>query len=265
MVGAKVFFLAGLPRSGSTLLGSLIGQRKDFTVTPTSPILDILCATNGVLDMVNKTYTFDYQKKSALLYDAIIKGWYGDLETNYVLDKHRGYPKNIVPLRMFFDPNPRIICTNRPVADVITSYITLIEKNKDENNFVDQECRTSNLPINTANRAKVLWERFISDPYNSLMHGIKNCRENLYIVNYDELVSSPARVLKEIYEFLNIDYFSKHEFNNIYNYCAEEKDAAWGLKNLHDIRKNLKKTSKSAKDVLGAYLESHYNEFSIKL
>ena len=41
-----IFYLSGLPRSGSTLLGSLIGQRPDFTVTPTSPFLDLLCYTD---------------------------------------------------------------------------------------------------------------------------------------------------------------------------------------------------------------------------
>jgi sulfotransferase len=260
----QVFFLAGLPRSGSTLLGSLIGQRQDFTVTPTSPILDILCATNNVLDAINKQYTFDYQTKSKFVYQAIIKGWYGDIQTRYVLDKHRGYPKNVVPLKMFFTPNPRIICTNRPVADVITSYIALIEKNNDSNNFVDDALRKQNVPINIANRAKMLWENFISDPYNSLTYGIKNFRENLYIIEYDELVKNPKNILSEIYKFLNIEYFENHEFQNIENRCAEEKDAAWGLKNLHLIRKDLVKKSRPAKEVLGSYLEDMYNQYNVK-
>ena len=260
----KVFFLSGLPRSGSTLLGSLIGQDKRFTVTPTSPILDLLCATNGALDMVNKTYTFDYQVVSKNIYKSLIAGFYENIHTEFILDKHRGYPKNIIPLRMFFDPNPKIICTNRPIADVLTSYITLIERNNQDDNFVDLELKKAGLTINTANRAKILWEGFVSDPYNSMLHGIKNARSNLYIVEYDELVNNPNKILKEIYEFLNLEQNTNYEFDNIHNYCAEEKDAAWGLKNLHEIRKNLKKTSRSAKDVLGAYLESHYNQFNLK-
>jgi sulfotransferase len=260
----RVFFLSGLPRSGSTLLGSLLGQNPDFTVTPTSPILDLLCATNGALDMVNKTYTFDYKTKSENIYKAMIEGFYADIKTKYIIDKHRGYPKNIVPLRMFFEPNPKIICTNRPVADVLTSYISLIEKNNDPVNFVDEELRKQGLAVNSANRAKILWEGFVSDPYNSMVHGIKNARNNLYIVEYDSLVNDPKRILKEIYEFLELEPFNKHQFNNIHNYCAEEKDQAWGLRNLHDIRKNLGKTSKPAKEVLGAFLESHYNQFNLK-
>ena len=260
----QIFFLSGLPRSGSTLLGSLIGQNPDFTVTPTSPILDLLCGMNACLDMANKTYTFDYKKKSSFIYSGMIRSWYSDIESKYVLDKHRGYPKNIIPLRMFFTPNPKIICTNRPVADVISSYLTLIEKNKDPNNFVDIELKKANISINTANRAKLLWENFISDPYNSMLHGIKNCRENLIVCEYDELVKNPEVVLANIYKFLDIENYKNHKFQDIHNYCAEEKDAAWGLKNLHDIRQVLKKTSKPAKEVLGAYLELHYNQFNLK-
>ena len=261
----KIFFLSGLPRSGSTLLGSLIGQNSDFTVTPTSPILDLLCATNGALDMVNKQYTFDYDKKSANIYKSIIAGWYKDVETKYVLDKHRGYPRNYLPLTMFITPNPKIICTNRPVADVISSYISLINKNNQPDNFVDQEVIRLGEQINTANRAKVLWEKFISDPYNSMQHGLKNCPNNLYIVDYDKLVSEPVNVLREIYKFLEVEEYINHNFTDIHNYCAEEKDTAWGLKNLHYIRNKLKKTSIPAKEILGSFLESKYNEFSIKI
>lgn len=260
----KVFFLSGLPRSGSTLLGSLLGQNPDITVTPTSPILDILCGANGLLDMVNKTYTFDYKNKSEQVYKSIIDGWYADIETPYVIDKHRGYPKNIVPLRMFFDPNPRIICTNRPVADVIASYISLIEKNNDPNNFVDQELIKIKIPVNTANRAKMLWENFINDPYNSMAHGLANCRENIFVVEYEELVSDSKNVLKNIYNFLGIETFENHNCDDIHNFCAEEKDAAWGLKDLHKIRKKLQKTSIPAKEILGPYLVEVYNQFNLK-
>ena len=86
----------------------------------------------------------------------------------------------------------------------------------------------------------------------------------MYIVEYDDLVSNPKRILKEIYEFLELEPCKDHQFDNIHNYCAEEKDQAWGLRNLHDIRKNLGKTSKAAKDVLGAFLESHYNQFNLQ-
>ena len=52
-------------------------------------------------------------------------------------------------------------------------------------------------------------------------------------------------------------------YDNIHNFCAEEKDAAWGLENLHLIRKSLGKTSTPPEEVLGAYLTDYYNKFNL--
>ena len=47
-----------MPRSGSTLLGSLLAQHEDVYVTPTSPVLDLLCFTNDAFNKLNNNYTY---------------------------------------------------------------------------------------------------------------------------------------------------------------------------------------------------------------
>ena len=54
----KIFFLAGLPRSGSTVLGSILSQHPEIAVTPTSPLLDLLCYTNQAFNEVKQKYTY---------------------------------------------------------------------------------------------------------------------------------------------------------------------------------------------------------------
>ncbi len=260
-----IFYLSGLPRSGSTLLGSLIGQREDFTVTPTSPLLDLLCFTNEAFDRLYKTYTYDKDVIENNIYKAIVDNFYKHLNTKYILDKHRGHPRNIKPLRMFTEKEPKVICTIRPLSEIITSYLKLIEKNEGKTNFVDEDLKRENKKINTANRAEKLWTSYISDPYQSVLHGLKNDRKNLFFVHYDELVNNPKSVLSNIYSFLGIDDYSNHNFNKIENRCSEDKDSAWGLDNLHKIRPALKKESSNPKDVLGPYLTSMYDEFNIKV
>lgn len=254
----KFFFLSGLPRSGSTLLGSIIGQNPSFTVSPTSPILDLLCATNDIFKKLYVQYTFDWETKTNNVYSSIIDGYFKDISTPYVLDKHRGYPKNVVPLKMFFSPDPKILCTVRPVSDIISSYICLIKKNQQEENFIDSALINKKLKINTENRAKILLENYLQDSLQSLQIGIKNFRENIHIVHYDHLMQNPENVMESIYNFFNIQKFY-HNFHNIENKCAEDKDQAWGLNNLHKIRNNLKKTSISAEKVLGKHLANFIN------
>lgn len=259
----RIFFLSGLPRSGSTLLGSIMGQNPDFTVTPTSPFLDLLCFTNQAFDAIDEKYTYNKEKITDNVYRGIVSSYYKHIETKYVLDKHRGHPKNIVPIKKYIDPDPKIICVVRPIAEVICSYIQLIEKNGQENNFIDNNLRSKKIPINTTNRAKCLWDEYIQDPYASMMHGIKNHKEHLHIVEYDKLVLKPQKVLEGVYKFLGLQEFKEHDFDDIKNYCSEEKDAAWGLENLHKIREKLEKTSRNPREILGGYLVDYYNKFNL--
>jgi len=261
----SIFFLSGLPRSGSTLLGSILGQNSKITVTPTSPLLDLLCLNNEAFSKLNSNYTFNVESVSNDVYGAIIDSYYNQFKTDIVFDKHRGWPRNIIPAKMFVSFNPKIICTVRPISEVITSYIKLIIINKQEDNFVDNTLRSKRLHISTENRAKVLWEEYISDPYQSTMYGIKNYSECLHLVNYDDLVQTPIETMKKIYDFIGLDEYKNYNFNNIDNVCAETKDKAWGLDNLHNIRSKLEKTSTNPKEILGEYLTNYYNKFNINI
>lgn len=256
-----IFFLSGLPRSGSTLLGSILSQNPDIVVTPTSPFLDLLCFANQALQKVNQQYTFDYDVVSKNLYKSIFEGFYKSQTSHYVIDKHRGHPRNVEPWRLFLDVNPKIICTVRPIADVLASYLKLIQLNP-ENNFVDQNLLKNNKQINTTNRAKCLWEEYVSDPYESMVIGLKNHRECLHLVDYDQMIFEPEKTIEAIYHFLQIPQYI-HDFDCIHNACAEEKDAAWGLENLHTIRKKLEKTSTPAEEILGKYLTDFYNQYNL--
>jgi sulfotransferase len=259
----KIFFLSGLPRSSSTLLGSLLAQRPDMTVTPTSPFLDLLCYIDEAFLKLDKTYTYDKKTISSNIYKAVVENYYSHINTKYIMDKHRGHPRNVIPHKMFVTDNPKIVCTVRPISEVITSYITLIEKNNQPDNFVDNHLRQLKMNVNTANRAQILWEQYISDPYQSMVYGMKNFREHMHLVKYDNLVTNPQNELDKIYEFLEIEKFKKHDFNKIENKCSEDKDFAWGLENLHKIRPELKKVSANPKDVLGAFLCSKYDGYNL--
>jgi hypothetical protein len=69
----------------------------------------------------------------------------------------------------------------------------------------------------------------------------KNYKQHLHIVEYDKLVLKPQKVLEGVYKFLGLQEFKEHHFDDIKNYCHEEKDAAWGLKTYTKLEKNLKK------------------------
>jgi hypothetical protein len=76
-------------------------------------------------------------------------------------------------------------------------------------------------------------------------------------------VNNPKGEISKIYKFFDLPLYEKHQFENIHNACAEEKDAAWGLENLHKIRPKLEKTSTPAKDILGPFLTDYYSQYNL--
>ena len=259
----KIFFLAGLPRSGSTVLGSILSQHPEIAVTPTSPLLDLLCYTNQAFNEVKQKYTYDEEVVSKNVYTGLIESFYKNQEKPIIFDKHRGWTRNITPIKAFITDKPKIICTNRPISEVLASYIKLINKTE-KSNFVDDTLRQKGLQLTLENRATCLWNQYINDPYNSMAFGLNEFRDCIHVVQYDDLISQPDQVMKNIYEFLEIESFN-HDFKNIINHCAEDKDSAWGLDNLHTIRPVLEKTSTPPNEILGEYLTYYYNQFDFKL
>lgn len=256
-----IYFLSGLPRSGSTLLGSILNQNSDIYVSPTSPLLDLLCYQNEALNKVKEQYTFDDIKQSESIYNSLPKAFYQHIDRPHIIDKHRAWARNVLPAKLHVNAYPKVICTYRPVAEVVVSFLKLI--NKDPNNFIDAALNKKRFSLTIANRAKELWESYISDPWQSLQIGLQNHKENLYFVAYDDLINQPAETIAGVYDFLNISQFT-HDFGCISNSCNESKDAAWGLKDLHTIRPVLAKTSDDPEAILGSQLCSYFSQFDIK-
>jgi hypothetical protein len=181
-----------------------------------------------------------------------------------VIDKHRAWPRNVNSVKKFLGKDPKIICTNRRISEVIASYITLIKKNNQQDNFVDNYLRSIGKEITLDNRVECLWRNYISDPYESTVFGLSNFRSNIHLVDYNNLTNDPQKELEKIYNFLQIESFD-HDFNNILNTCAEEKDAAWGLENLHKIRSKLGRTNLPPEEVIGKENTDLFDKFNINL
>lgn len=257
-----LFFLSGLPRSGSTLLGSLLNQHPEIHTTPTSPLADLLCLIDGNFNHLDVQYTYDKTSIQYNTYNSLISNFYNHIPKKYILDKHRGWPRNLFPIQKFYTDNPKVVATYRPIPEVLSSFITLIEKTGQYDNFIDERLRENNLTINNSNRAEYLWRFYVSDPYESLIYGLRHYRKHIHLVEYNNLTQNPEQELQKIYKFLEIEPH-QHDFSNILNTCEEQKDREWGLEGLHNIRPVLQRTSKSPEEVIGEENAKLYNLFDI--
>jgi len=82
-----LFFLSGLPRSGSTLLGSILSQHPELQATPTSPLADLLCWIDDGFTKLDIQYTYDKQQIQYNTYNSILENFYNQYPSfNKIVD-----------------------------------------------------------------------------------------------------------------------------------------------------------------------------------
>ena len=234
----RIHFLSGLPRSGSTLLGSLLAQNPAVHVTPTSPLAMLLVNAAKGMPLIAQ-YTCDHKRISERIYDAIVGAVYEDIQEPIVFDKNRFWPGSVEELRRL-SPQPKIVATVRPTAEVVASYITLCEQNP-ANNFIDQHIRRDGQEINHTNRADLIWNCYLKEHYDVLVGGLTTHREHILLVPYDELVRFPHETLNEIHTHCELPDWH-YDYSRIADE-TREKDAGWGMPGLHSLRPTLGKVS----------------------
>lgn len=257
-----LYFLGGLPRSGSTLLGSILNQHPDIYVSPTSPLGDVVSGIEKTFNEVDIQFTFDRKEISYNVYSSVLANFYNHIPKTVILDKHRFWGKNLDTVQTFLSNKPKIIATYRSIPEVLTSYISLIKRSNHENNFIDEHLRKDNLQITNNNRAECIWRYYVAPSYESMIYGMTKYPDWVHLVEYNSLVKNPQKELDKIYNFLDVASYT-NTFHKIENACGEKKDEEWGLRGLHDIRPNLSKISENPIDVIGEKNVKIYSKFDI--
>lgn len=103
----------------------------------------------------------------------------------------------------------------------------------------------------------------MNDPHTSTLHGLAYHRDKLLTISYNEIVTDTSNVLAKIGTFFDINGLENISLDNIENTCAESKDQAWGVKDLHTIRPVIQKTSDDPIKYLGQELVDYYSQFDI--
>lgn len=257
----RIHFLSGLPRSGSTLLGSLLAQNPAVHVTPTSPLYPLLVNANEQINYLDLQHTFDKVAVGNRLYRGIVDAVHGQAPRSIVIDKHRGWPKHVPAIREFVDPQPKIIATIRPISEILTSYIVLADSDPD--NFIDAHLKREQRAVTNEARADLLWREYLKTPYECLRVGLAEHPSAILLVEYHELATRPLDVLSRVAEWLELPAWQPR-LDRISNYCAEDKDAAWGMRGLHVIRPAVAYQSADPRHYLPASALDYLSQFNVR-
>ena len=258
--------MAGLPRSGSTLLSTLLNQNPRIYSGPSSPVLGTMYATHENF-IGNELYT-GYPKPDSVnkIIGSIIENWYDDVEQEVIIDKNRAWCARVPFIEGYIKQEAKVIVPVRRVDEILASILTMIKRNPFQDgqpriNFVDEYLVKNNIPINDENRCQHLLnpDGIVYESLNATKLGVDEGHgDKFHYVDYNDLITDPQGQLNEIYEFLGEDSFP-HTFDNLSNEHREDDITTYGLEDMHEVHSKLEKISSDPSNVLPASIIELYN------
>jgi sulfotransferase len=255
-------YLSGLPRSGNTVVSSLLNQNPNVHSSGLSPVCEYLWVlSQSALSQENVIRNKD-RSSSDFVFSNLLNNYYANIDKPIVFDREKnwGTPANLSLIKTYFTKEPKIVYTVRPIVEILASFISLdtawIDRSMTNNGWNYKSYLTPD-----DNRCDYLMRAYgeIDQGLLVLNEVVKEENKDVFhIVEYSDLINNPQETMDSIYNFIGIESFA-HTFNNIKKLEVDD-DAAIGLpKDLHKVRPELKKTSPKPDDVLSGYTLSKYS------
>lgn len=239
----KFICLSGLPRTGSTLLSAILSQNPKIHSEGNSAVCQLMwdmkvSIANKVKEQIatNNRYQTIHD-----LISHIPHIYYknNDASEKIVIDKCRSWtiPDNVDILQKYVDANIKIIVLERPVIEIVKSFVKLYKQNNKEYNV--EHLLTENTEPVMRSLSGIAWAKQ------------NNLNNTFLFISYKDLIENTEQTITKIYEFCGIEYF-KHDFSNIVLKYPENDDL-YKLKGHHSIRSTIKKEKNDTK------LQDHIN------
>ena len=260
------YFLAGLPRSGNTLLSSILNQNPDLMVSANSFMCDHLFAT-AKFQFDSRYKNFPDEKSLINLIQGSFESYYKDWEATHIIDRGPwGTPPNLFILQNYLIDEPKIIVTVRDIVEIITSFIRVNPKQLMD--LHDEQVKQGKRFLRTYKDKTELMCEMAMDPTGQIEHALfslsnlleEENRKYLHIVEYNDLVNDTENTIKSIYEFLELDYYS-HNYNYIHQFSVNgiEYDDSFYGGDLHKVKKKIKPKKYEVSDYLPPHLIKRYS------
>lgn len=219
----QIVFSSGLPRSGSTLLSSILSENPLIHAEGNSAVCQLMWDMSFSCQFHNEEQLaannrFDTQEH---LVSEIPKIYYRNTERPIIIDKCRSWTlePNLRMIEKYICPDPKIIVLTRPIDEIVQSFIRL---GKDNNKvYKSKELLSPN-----------------TEPIMRSLNGVdwakKNNSGQFLFIEYSDLVSYTKEIISSIYSFCGWDYF-EHDLSNIINRFPEN-DEAYGMRGMHEVR-----------------------------
>jgi sulfotransferase len=254
-------FLAGLPRSGNTLLSAILNQNPDIYSTPLSPMPTLMWGYAESCTYMEHTNRNEENKdRTEKLLCSFFDTFYKDVDKRVIIDREKdwGTPANLNLIKKYVTPTPKIIITVRDILEIIASFVAL------DADYLKNNAANSGAFINNYRSPKDSVAEYLMKPNGDIDKALLSLASAFYpenkgifhIVEYNDLLSKPEETMSGIYKFLELPEY-KHDFKKIEK-VESDNDVILGLPdNLHTVRKSLS-SSPTSVDILSDYIKHKY-------
>jgi len=231
----RYFFISGLPRSGSTLLSSILRQNHCFYADISSPVANIFDSIIDGLTCYENSQNIDENIRKDSI-KGFLNGYYNHVDKQIVFDSNRSWTSRTSLLKTLF-PDTKIICCVRDIPWILDSFERISNHNSlYTNTFVHEESLPS-VETRTMSMMDPVKTGQIYKPLKWLEEGLAANPDMIYLVEYEDLCKNPEQTMKKIYNFLNMEYYP-HDYDNV-EYKNESFDLSFGMRDLHTVRKKV--------------------------
>jgi len=229
----RVFhFIAGLPRSGSTLTAALLRQNPRFHAGMASPIASLLEGMIAQVSAGSELASTVTPEQRARLLRGVFDSYYAELDAPVIFDSNRAWTANL-PALMHVFPNAKVVCLVRNVAWIMDSFERQVRSHPFEHTRL-YSGPGERSTVYTRVEALAGATRIVGYPWHALREACySEYADRLILLDYDILVRRPADVMKLLYDFLDEDPF-EHDFETV-EYDAPEFDQGLGTPGLHKV------------------------------
>tara|TARA_R110000796_G_scaffold221061_1_gene337098 strand:- start:100 stop:852 length:753 start_codon:yes stop_codon:yes gene_type:complete len=194
----KIYYLAGLPRAGNTLLGSILNQNPKVKVSPNSMLVEI-AATIFLMKERTMFKNFPDHKTIDNLVKKTFEHYYDNCDAEYIFERSCwGTEFNLKLLKTYFDKEPKFLILDRPIVEIVASFV----KAKKEGDMY----KISHNLFNPKNG------KLVQDIRSS--RNIVKTKQPHLKITYNDLVKDTEKQIENIYTFFEIPKF-KHNYSDL--------------------------------------------------
>lgn len=226
-------FISGLPRSGSTLLASILRQNPAFTASIMTPLGKVFTDAHNAMGPSNEAEGFFTDAQRERMLRGLIENYY-QTYAGTVFDNNRRWCANASLLGTLF-PASKIICCVRSPAEIVDSFERLFQTNPltlsvifGAQSNLTPYARAHEIMKSTG----VLGWSLAA--FSGAFYGPE--RERLVVVEYDDLARYPTEVLCALHRAIGATWFP-YDFNKITPIPgAAQFDRDVSTPGLHDLK-----------------------------